>query len=71
MLRPGRYRAVTALGVERCHRNSERTAPAVIDYVSYEPWEEFEIPTTINEFYYRVMLDPFREETPGQWERIG
>jgi hypothetical protein len=70
MLRPGRYRAVTALAVEQCRSNGERTAPAVLEYTSYQPGDEFEIPATVNQFYYRVMQDPFREEPAGRWERV-
>jgi hypothetical protein len=70
MLRPGRYRAVDALAVERCRRNGEGKDPAVIDYVSYQPGDEFEIPQGVNGFYHRVMQDPFREERAGRWERL-
>jgi hypothetical protein len=70
MLQPGRYRAVDALAVERCRRNGDQP-PAVIDYVSYQPGEEFTIPRGVNGFYHRVMQDPFREERAGRWERIG
>lgn len=70
MLHPGRYRAVTALAVEHCRRTGEYTAPAVNEYTSYEPGDEFEIPRSVNGFFYRVMEDPFRETPPGRWERI-
>jgi hypothetical protein len=70
MLRPGRYKAVTPLAVERCLSNGERTAPAVLEYTSYEAGEEFEIPQGVNGFFHRVMEDPFREDPAGRWERI-
>lgn len=71
MLRPGKYRAVTALAVEHCRHTGEFTAPAVESYTSYGPGEEFDIPASVNGFSHRVMTDPSRESPPGRWERIG
>jgi hypothetical protein len=70
MLQPGRYRAVTALAVERCLSHGGLKDPAVLEYTSYEPGDEFTIPETVNNFYHRVMQDPFLEEPAGRWERI-
>jgi hypothetical protein len=70
MLRPGRYKAVTALAVEKCLGTGGFNNPAVLEYTSYQAGEEFEIPRGVNGFFHRVMEDPFREEKPGRWEKI-
>lgn len=68
MIRPGKYRAVTETTVEHCRSNGGFNAPSVAEYVTYEAGEVFEIPRSVNGFYYRVMENPETREPMGKYE---
>lgn len=69
-MKAGRYRAITAITIELCRTNSTGNA-SVLAYVTYEPGEEFKIPTMVDRYYYRVQEDFFHDTPPGRCERIG
>lgn len=68
MIRPGTYRAVTRTTIEHCQGGGS-TDPRVVEYVTYEPGEEFEIPASVNQFFYRVMWNREDHVPMGRFER--
>lgn len=68
MIRPGKYRAVTRTTIEHCHGGGYIDA-RVVEYATYEPGEEFEVPASVNHFFYRVMWDREDNVPMGRFER--
>lgn len=68
-MKAGNYRAITEVTIELCRSNGTGN-PSVVEYATYQPGEEFEIPTMVNRYYHRVQIDIYHETSPGQCERV-
>jgi hypothetical protein len=69
MIHPGTYRTTETTTIELCQRNGERE-PRIVEYTTYEPGEEFTIPRSVNQHFYRLMFDREERKPMGRYERV-